>query len=189
MHVCSALPQQRHRLAPPAPARLRPRRCKADGREAAPRVERPSFALSADEVFAALWAALRDNDSPHVDAGVETLYSFADVDLYEPRSRFFGVKQDLGQFERFRRVLHTPRYRALLSHTQLRVLSTLAVSERELWQRVSVTSFRAGQQAEYCLTLRQQLGGRRDGWWLAASLSCDVAPGDATDEEGASEPL
>ena len=146
------------------------------------RVERPSFALTADQALEAQWTALRDNDVPHLDAGVEVLYAFADIDLYLPRSCYFGHKQDLGQFERFRRVLHTPQYRALLSHTSLRVLSTLAVSEREVRQRVSVTAFRGGETAEYCLTVKQQLGGRRDGWWLAASLMCDAAPAPARDE-------
>jgi hypothetical protein len=178
--ACVGRPQQRHCHAPLL--RARASRCAAAG-EAAPRVERPSFSLSAEEAFEAQWAALRDNDSPHVDAGVEVLYSFADVDLFLPRSTYFGHKQDLGQFERFRRVLHTPQYRALLNHTQRRVLSTLAVSEREVRQRVAVTAFRAGQQAEYCLTLKQQLGGRRDGWWLAASLACDAAPAPADDGE------
>jgi len=149
------------------------------------RVERPSFALSAEEAFDAQWAALRTNDEPHLDAGVEVLYAFADVDLFLPRSRYFGLQQDLGQFERFRRMLHTPAYRSLLNHTELLTLSTLAVSEREVWQRVRVTSFRAGQQAEFCLTLKQQLGGRRDGWWLASSLICDAAPASPDGEEDA----
>jgi hypothetical protein len=128
---------------------------------------------------------LKHNDTPHIDAGIEVLYAFADVDLFLPRSRYFGCSQDLGQFERFRRVLHTPQYRALLNHVELRVLSTLQVSEREVWQRVSVTAFRAGQTAQYCLALRQQLGGLRDGWWLGAGLTCDAAPAAApADEDG-----
>ena len=138
-----------------------------------PRIVAPSFALSAEEAFAAQWDALAANDTPHVDHGVEVLYSFADVDLFLPRSRYFGPSADLGQFERFRRNLHTPRYRALLGHTERRVQSTLRVSEREVWQRVFVRGFRTGEVGCYCLTLRQQLGGRRDGFWLASSLSCD----------------
>ena len=188
MRCCSH--QQRHWLAPCAPRRLRASasriarapRAAEEREEASPRVDRPSFALSAEEAFAAQWTALQHNDSPHVDAGIEVLYSFADIDLYLPRSRYFGIRQDLGQFERFRRVLHTPQYRALLSHVELRVLSTLRVSEHEVWQRVSVTSFRAGERAQYRLALRQQVGGLRDGWWLGAQLTCDAAPAAAPAE-------
>ena len=195
MRCCFRAQQQRHWLALSAPRRRRAcasrlgRARAAEERrdEVAPRIERPSFALSAEEAFAAQWAALKNNDTPHVDSGIEVLYSFADIDLYLPRSRYFGVNQDLGQYERFRRVLHTPQYRALLNHVELRVLSTLQVSEREVWQRVSVTAFRAGQTAQYCLALRQQLGGLRDGWWLGAGLTCDAAPAAAPADEDASD--
>ena len=192
--------------------RRAPARCCSASGTPSERVSGPSFALSPEEAFSAHWAALARNDEPHCDAGVETLYAFADVDLYAPRSRYFGVNQDLGQFEvrrqtppprcgenttqpthplvarltrvwgthlarafvqRFRRVMHTPQYRVLLNHVALRVQSTLRVSERDVWQRVHVTGFRAGETACYCLTLRQQLGGRRDGWWMASSLSRD----------------
>ena len=65
------------------------------------------------------------------------------------------------------------------------MLSTLRVSERDVWQRVRVRSWRgAGEAACYRLTMRQQLGGRRDGWWLATSLACDSEEG-AEDEEDA----
>ena len=196
MRCCwRAQPQQRHWLAPSAPRQLRAcasrvgraPRAAGEREEAAPRVERPSFELSAEQAFAAQWTALKHNDTPHIDAGIEVLYAFADVDLFLPRSRYFGCSQDLGQFERFRRVLHTPQYRALLNHVELRVLSTLQVSEREVWQRVSVTAVRAGQQAQYCLALRQQLGGLRDGWWLGAGLTCDAAPAAAPADEDCSD--
>ena len=45
---------------------------------------------------------------------------------------------DLGQFERFRRVLHTPPYRTLLGWTKLDVLSTLAPTERDVFRRFQV---------------------------------------------------
>lgn len=35
---------------------------------------------------------------------------------------------DLGQFERFRRIMHIPAYKPLLHHEQVEVLSTLQVS-------------------------------------------------------------
>jgi hypothetical protein len=69
-------------------------------RACAPRAAtRPSFELSADAAFEAQWSALADNDTPSTDAGIEALYAFALVDLYQPRSRYFGYSSDLGQFE------------------------------------------------------------------------------------------
>ncbi len=169
--ACTAAPRARRAAA----RRAAPPRVVA---AAAPAV-RPCFELSAEAAFEAQWEALASNDVPHCDHGVEVLYAFADVDLYAPRSKYFGYSSDLGQFERFRRVLHTRPYRVLLGHVARRVQSTLRVSEREVRQRVFVDGFRTGEAASYCLTLVQQLGGRRDGWWLAAALSCDdAAPGD-----------
>ena len=40
---------------------------------------------------------------------------------------FCRVNRDLGQFERFRRVFHTPYYSVLLSHVQHATLSSLQV--------------------------------------------------------------
>ena len=82
-------------------------------------------------------------------------------------------------------MLHTPRYRPLLGHVALSVLSTLRVSDRVVWQRVRVTAWRARETACYCLTMQQQLGGRRDGFWLATSLSCDSEPARLDDDDAA----
>jgi hypothetical protein len=35
---------------------------------------------------------------------------------------------DLGQFERFRRIMHIPAYKPLLNHEEVQLLSTLQVS-------------------------------------------------------------
>lgn len=40
----------------------------------------------------------------------------------------YRVNRDLGQFERFRRIIHTPYYSVLLSHVQYSPLSSLQVS-------------------------------------------------------------
>lgn len=40
-------------------------------------------------------------------------------------------------------------------------------------QRALVKGFREREDGIYALTLRQHLGGRRDGYWYADSLVCD----------------
>jgi hypothetical protein len=81
---------------------------------------------------------------------------------------------DLGQFERFRRVLHSPKYRVLLSHVGRRVLSTLHTSEQECRQRVRVAGFRGQEGGEFTMTLKREFGGRNDGVWLTTRLECDA---------------
>ena len=54
------------------------------------------------------------------------LYRFTAFDPFE-RTSYFGMSQDLGQFERFRRIFHTPYYIVLLNHTDRQVLSSLQV--------------------------------------------------------------
>lgn len=44
------------------------------------------------------------------------------------RSRYFGYNLDLGQFERFRRMFHTPSYSILLNHRRHELISSLQVS-------------------------------------------------------------
>jgi hypothetical protein len=146
---------------------------------------KPSLKLSADETFAVQWQALQRNDEPTVDSGVECLYSFAVIDLFLARSTYFGASADLGQFERFRRVLHSTRYRVLLSHLSCTVLSTLNISDDECKQRVRVLGYRGSECGEFTMTLRRQLGGRNDGFWQTTRLICDAywakGPEDASD--------
>lgn len=49
-----------------------------------------------------------------------------------PRSKSF----DLGQFERFRRIMHIPAYRPLLNHEEVQTLSTLQVGDPAVVQWV-----------------------------------------------------
>jgi hypothetical protein len=79
---------------------------------------RPSLRLSADDAFACQWDALQQNDTPTTDAGVETLYAFAVIDLFLATSRYFGASvrlpphADWGTYYMLCRKL-TPSFRAL----------------------------------------------------------------------------
>jgi hypothetical protein len=75
---------------------------------------------------AACAQALQANDQPRYDHGIEVMYRFANFDPFQ-RSRYFGKSFDLGQFERFRRIMHIPAYTPLLNHESWQVLSTLKV--------------------------------------------------------------
>ena len=130
-----------------------------------------------EETIDRIMEALRNNNEPYYDFGIEMLYRFAGrhaspfgtiislyrciavslyrcivVSLYRcivvsaiPSSHcrlvvergalspgtsfFFGRPLDLGQFERFRRVMNTEKLRILIGHTEFEILSRLDLSE------------------------------------------------------------
>lgn len=116
--------------------------------------------------------ALTANNDPYPDHGIEVLYRFANFDPFA-RSRYFGRPFDLGQFERFRRIFHTPYYRVILSHSEAQVLSTLEVNEFTWKQRLLVRGTNGVEQQVYEFTMAMHLGGRYDGYWFTQSLICD----------------
>lgn len=138
----------------------------------------PSLQFSSEDAVQQQLEALRHNNTPHVDHGVEVLYRFADFDPFNPRCSYFGRSFDLGQFERFRRILHTSHYATLLGHEEAVPLSSLQVSEHVWAQRVLVRGplhCGTGQRDEgvYTFTMKMRMGGLHDGYWFTQSLLAD----------------
>lgn len=131
----------------------------------------PSFEFSKEEAIQLQLDALKDNNKPYPDHGVEILYRFSNLDPFQ-RSEYFGRSLDLGQFERFRRVMHTPYYQPLLDHVDVQLLSSFEVNEFAYKQRLRVTGT-ANEQRVYEITMIQRLGGRYDGYWFTDSLICE----------------
>lgn len=117
--------------------------------------------------------ALQHNNFPTLDHGIEVLYRFANFDPFS-RSNYFGRSLDLGQFERFRRIFYTKCFTTLLSHTEHTMLSSLEVAE-DVWKvRVLVKNdLRKGEECIYEFTMKQRLGGKKDGMWFTDALICD----------------
>ncbi|KAK3212545.1 hypothetical protein Dsin_017251 [Dipteronia sinensis] len=88
----------------------------------------PRLNFSAEEAVQHQLDALKYNDQPRQDYGIEVMYRFAGFDPFE-RSTYFGPFFDLGQFERFRRIFHHSTYRVLLGHKERKILSSLFVEE------------------------------------------------------------
>lgn len=80
--------------------------------------------ISPAATLSALLDALRND---HRDDGIEALYTFASLDIWSVKHRFFGRVMDLGQFERFKRVVTASPYNALLRHTRRNVLAALTL--------------------------------------------------------------
>eukprot|EP00878_Enallax_costatus_P005473 GHUV01005744.1.p1 GENE.GHUV01005744.1~~GHUV01005744.1.p1 ORF type:complete len:210 (+),score=12.84 GHUV01005744.1:182-811(+) len=138
-----------------------------------PRTEAgPSFEYDKEQAVEVQLQALRVNEHPRYDHGIEVLYRFANFDPFQ-RSRYFGKSFDLGQFERFRRIMHIPAYKPLLNHEQVTTLSTLKVSERCWKTRVHVIGAYGRDEGVFEFTMVQRLGGRYDGWWFTESLIAD----------------
>jgi hypothetical protein len=58
------------------------------------------------------------------------LYRFAGFDPFQ-RTSYFGVTLDLGQYERFRRIMYTPYFVSLLNLSDWELISSLEVSSVE----------------------------------------------------------
>ncbi|CAL8471310.1 g10852 [Coccomyxa elongata] len=130
----------------------------------------PTLDLSKEEAVRLQIEALKHNDTPYQDAGVELLYRFADIDPFT-RSRYFGWSLDLGQFTRFQRVFHMMPYRLLLYHKECSYLSSLQVSEFEWRQRILVQG--VSDEAVFEITMMQRFGGQYDGIYYTRHLKAD----------------
>ncbi|KAJ7958735.1 DNA-directed RNA polymerase subunit beta [Quillaja saponaria] len=132
----------------------------------------PRLNFSAEDAVQNQLHALKYNDQPRQDYGIEVMYRFAGFDPFE-RSTYFGPFFDLGQFERFRRIFHHSTYRVLLGHKERKVLSSLFVEENRFKQRVWVRGSRPEEEETFQFTMVQRVGGSWDGYWLTESLLHD----------------
>ena len=131
--------------------------CEALTRSPSP-VRTPTLLEVAFSEAASSLQALQKNNEPHADHGIEVLYRYAfrprrapvedcvkmrskrrthllrrftNFDPFE-RTQYFGRSLDLGQFERFRRIFHTPFYAVLLNHQGHETLGSLQVRADEM---------------------------------------------------------
>lgn len=134
---------------------------------------RPSLKYSREEAIMKQLEALQDNNEPYTDHGIEVLYRFAGrhLDPFVP-SFYFGRSLDLGQFERFRRIMNTECYRILVNHTEYEICSGLEVSEGVWKSRVMVKNAWQKREAMFEFTMVRELGGRYDGIWFCQRLIC-----------------
>ncbi|KAJ6406286.1 hypothetical protein OIU84_009917 [Salix udensis] len=110
----------------------------------------PRLNFSAEEAVNCQLDALKYNDQPRQDYGIE----FAGFDPFE-RSTYFGPFFDLGQFERFRRIFHHSTYRVLLGHKERKILSSLFVKENRFKQRIWIRGNRPEEEEIFQFTMVQ----------------------------------
>ncbi|XP_042993116.1 uncharacterized protein LOC122319222 isoform X2 [Carya illinoinensis] len=127
----------------------------------------PRLNFGAEEAVQYQLDALKYNDQPRQDYGIEVMYRFAGFDPFE-RSTYFGPFFDLGQFERFRRIFHHSTYRVLLGHKDRKILSSLFVKENRFKQRVWIQGSRPEEEETFQFTMVQA-----EGWWFLGWLLAD----------------
>lgn len=128
--------------------------------------------FSAEETLDMLLLALRENSrtGPTKDDGIDALYAFANVDIWALTHRFFGKKMDLGQFERFKRVLVASPYDILLRYREMRTLSALKVrDDTYVSRRVFEMTGRTDSVFTFTLS-RQSFGGGEKQAWMVDSI-------------------
>lgn len=102
--------------------------------------------------------ALATNDDPFEDAGIAVAYNFA-----SPANR-----RATGPFDRFRRMVHNPRYAPMIDHVE----ATTGPIEHEgddATQRVTLTG-PDGRTVTYLFELSQRRRGELDEHWLTDSV-------------------
>ena len=134
----------------------------------------PSLSLGVEDTVEMMLLALRNNNEPYFDFGIEVVYRFAGRHASPfSTSHFFGRPLDLGQFERFRRVMNTEKLRILVGHTDFELLSRLDLSETRSVVRTRVANSFTKREAVFQWTLEREIGGRVDGVWFCSALICD----------------
>lgn len=127
--------------------------------------------FSAEETLEELLTALRENSwtGPMKDDGIDALYAFANVDVWELTHRFFGRKMDLGQFERFKRVISANPYAILLSAHNRQVLSAIHVAGETYICRIRFDAPRRDSSV-FTFTLSRAAFGDNNNSWMVDSI-------------------
>lgn len=130
--------------------------------------------FSAEETLHALLLALRANarSGPHKDDGIDALYVFANLDIWALSHRFFGRKMDLGQFERFKRVVVAHPYDILLRDYKSLTLSAIHVTPDVYVTRRAFEH--DGQKNIFTFTMsRAEFGSVGGRAWMVDSIIYD----------------
>mmetsp|Transcript_16975 Transcript_16975/g.23754 ORF Transcript_16975/g.23754 Transcript_16975/m.23754 type:complete len:247 (-) Transcript_16975:346-1086(-) len=111
------------------------------------------------------------------DDGLALLYSFSTIDPWKP-SEYFGVRRDLGQFERFRLMMYSDPFKYLINHKNCDVAASARPTRRHFVSLLRVTpkndhnEDKHGRKELYFffLSLRQQTEGPHRGRWIPEKL-------------------
>lgn len=133
--------------------------------------------LSPESTLSALLDALSANAR---DEGIDALYAFANMDVWSVKHTFFGRAMDLGQFERFKRVVVAQPYDVLLRHSHRAVIAALTLGPAEYVARVRFLVPRRQPVVLVFRLVRRALASELERGpppsWMVDSILVDAAP-------------
>ncbi|MGR8920604.1 MAG: hypothetical protein ACU85V_13385 [Gammaproteobacteria bacterium] len=127
---------------------------------------RPDPSLGAREVVAIQLEALRLNDHPYVDAGIEQTWLLA-----HPQNR-----QSTGPLPRFAAMLRSPHWRDMLGHRSHSIEERVRSAERVMFEVVLETA--SGEALAYAWTVERVPDGEYAGCWMTTGVSLPRELGD-----------
>jgi hypothetical protein len=119
---------------------------------------RPDPALSPESVVQLQLDALRANDEPYVDSGIETAFVFASP----------AVRSVVGPFERFANVVRSERYEPLIDFDRVGTTPIERFGD-DARQEVTVVDG-DGHETVYEFRLSRQVTGKLAGCWLTEAV-------------------
>jgi len=119
----------------------------------------PDPSLLPQDVVRIQIEALRDNDIPHKDRGIEVTFNFA-----SPANR-----HQTGPLERFKAMVHNPLYEPMINHRSAIYENVVVEGE---YARIDVILFsKTGEYLGYRFFLSRQHGNEFEGSWMTDAVS------------------
>ena len=127
---------------------------------------RPDPGLGPQEVVSIQLTALRHNDRPYTDAGIEQTWLLA-----HPQNR-----QATGPLPRFAAMLRSPYFRAMLDHRSHSIEERARSATRVVFEVMLETT--SGEAVAYAWTVERVADGEFAGCWLTTAVSRPQSLGD-----------
>jgi hypothetical protein len=118
----------------------------------------PNTHLQPEEVVALVLDALANNDTPYVDAGIETTFNFASP----------SNKAQTGPLERFAVMVKGPVYGVMVGHKSYELVE-IVVNNSRAYQMVRLITA-GGAAVHFAFRLGLQPDGEFEGMWMTEAV-------------------
>ena len=123
------------------------------------KITAPDASLTPEQVARIQVEALGRNDLPYPDRGIEITWNFASP----------GNKHVTGPLERFKRMIHSPQYKPMVSHRGAQYENVWIEGDRAGLDVILLSQ--DGRFVGYKFTLSRQVGGSCDGCWMTNGVA------------------
>jgi len=129
----------------------------------------PSPSFTPEEAVRVQLDALKSNDEPWTNHGIQTAYEFSEDAGSMERSMYFGFSKDLYHFDHFLGMFNT-RLGHLVNNTEYSILEGPGADAPEPARVVTRVTGPQGGDAFFEFTLVRRALGRKKGAWMTKSL-------------------